>query len=136
MELLPCPFCGLDKKNPPIVLNNKKQKHMPIHTTVQCTNCGCEPNHYMDNEDDSIKIWNTRHSPWISVKDRLPENDIAVLGFLKQNHPFYTDKIIDRFQRVIYLICINNSCSIIPYMDNCTLTHWQPLPEPPKETIK
>lgn len=51
MKLLPCPFCGSTELE-------------ETECFIQCHGCLCE----------SLKIrWNTRHTSWISVKDRLPE---------------------------------------------------------------
>ena len=61
---------------------------------------------------------------WISVKDRLPEKDTRVLVYLDikdlnpYSTPFFdTDRILDgKWVRW-----------------NSYVTHWQPLPEPPKD---
>lgn len=53
MELLPCPFCGSNK----IVI---------FRNLLLCDRC----------ESIARKdYWNTRHSPWISVSDKLPDED-------------------------------------------------------------
>ena len=48
-------------------------------------------------------------SDWISVKDRLPEFDLNVLVF-------YTDESV--------------SVDYLPFSED--VTHWQPLPNPPR----
>ena len=60
---------------------------------------------------------NPEKSRWISVKDRLPEENVRVLVLLK-DHPtrIDTDRIVDsRWVRW-----------------NSNITHWMPLPEPPE----
>lgn len=64
---------------------------------------------------------------WISVKDRLPEKDIPVLGIAKRN-PF------DKWMPMVVewvgngWVCLVND----QYMDCC---YWTPLPEPPGEEV-
>lgn len=56
---------------------------------------------------------------WISVKDRLPERDVRVLG-------------IDRL-KVIEIVSLDEDGFFMT--DECFLkriTHWMPLPEPPE----
>ncbi len=57
---------------------------------------------------------------WISVKDRLPEEDVRVLVYINSERS-YTKIDTDR---------IKYGKWIRWYKD---VTHWQPLPEPPKE---
>lgn len=64
---------------------------------------------------------------WISVKDRLPENtgDVLIYGRFTIDCPrrvyeaFY-DKKRDKFTRL--------------YINSKDVTHWMPLPDPPKTT--
>jgi hypothetical protein len=55
---------------------------------------------------------------WISVKDRLPEN--RSLLFLTHSEDIAGDKV--------RLIRGNNMITCFP----SAVTHWMPLPEPPK----
>ena len=56
---------------------------------------------------------------WISVKDRLPEEDIRVLVYINSDRS-YTKLDTDR---------LSNGKFVRWYKD---VTHWMPLPEPPK----
>lgn len=63
-------------------------------------------------------------SKWISVKDRLPEDDSDVLAYLRigeegRNYPA-------NYAKGMWFDCIFNT----PATENTT--HWMPLPEPPK----
>lgn len=63
-------------------------------------------------------------SEWISVKDRLPERG-EVIAF----SPTYKEYMIGR-------LCESSIEGIYCRCDGCELyqvTHWMPLPEPPKE---
>ena len=61
---------------------------------------------------------------WISVEERLPEHEHEVL--------VYTDRYGGRTEFAYYVRHLEawyqNCCLLIP-----NVTHWMPLPEPPKE---
>ena len=62
---------------------------------------------------------------WISVEDRLPEKNHAVLGWYKDN-PFagYTYGVVSWNEHGWVFVYAQR------YVTN--VTHWQPLPEPPE----
>lgn len=68
---------------------------------------------------------------WISVKERLPERGIHVLGaihdpLITRSHDLITIKLVgDKF-----LELFNNN--EVEGGDLYKVTHWMPLPEPPK----
>lgn len=107
MELLPCPFCGSNK----ISLDT-------INLIVHCFECKI---------GIFKQLWNTRNFPWISVKDKLPENDDLVLTF------YYNMRSINK--KIGYHIGFYNG----EYWQESTeytqidVTHWMPLPQLPKE---
>lgn len=111
MELLPCPFCGSNK----LYITDSGS---PIF--VICKNCQCEV---------EKNIWNTRHYPWISVKDSLPENNQFCLVYY---NPLNIDDNdmgigINRYST------INAWLLKETYAYECGITHWMPLPSPPEE---
>lgn len=68
---------------------------------------------------------------WISVKDRLPDNLQSVLvtdGRVIHAGAYYEGS--DKF-------CLNDGVQFVPDGTYCDLedhySHWQPLPEPPKQ---
>lgn len=62
---------------------------------------------------------------WISVKDRLPEKkDDIFLGFRKSYYWYEICIVRDK------KICIFDLHEEKPFK---RMTHWMPLPEPPKE---
>lgn len=66
----------------------------------------------------SIKSEVGKVNEWISVKDRLPEEKTRVLVFVPHSSiKIDTDRIVGR----------------IWVRWNGHITHWMPLPEPPKE---
>lgn len=68
-----------------------------------------------------IKLENERESQWRSVKDKLPKDEILYLVWLGNSYDV--------------ALYAGNGEWCMPYMDNITtlVTHWMPLPEPPKE---
>jgi hypothetical protein len=80
----------------------------------------------------------TSHLPqWISVKERLPEDDRPVLGW--DGIHFYESRLIE--QEIIPFdpdrayekrILIQNSDGGFLVDPILPITHWMPLPEPPK----
>lgn len=121
MELLPCPFCGSKE----IKLH---QQHWHMSRKAQCIICHSESTYNRENE---IKTWNTRHYPWISVKEQIPlfvrelllivlnddKKQYLEIGFLRKsdkNNMIFLDKK--------------------GYPINNKVTHWQYSPQLPKET--
>lgn len=64
---------------------------------------------------------------WISVKDRLPEDRHSVLVYCPHNKCIYTAYYDDFNDEWYYFGC---GGGIEVYY---TVSHWMPLPEPPKE---
>jgi hypothetical protein len=121
MQLLPCPFCGMDERNPPFIHSNKKKHFDEKHFTVQCTNCGCEPDYCVTTEAECIKVWNNRkiQKEWISIKDITPDIKQWVLTY----EPNATMQV-----KANYIHNYENE-----FMYGRNITHWQPMPEYPQE---
>lgn len=66
-----------------------------------------------------------RISPWISVKDRLPERGVFVAVYYGN----FIGELVDTFMWDGE--CWRNANAFIEDSEN--ITHWMPLPEPPKE---
>ena len=63
---------------------------------------------------------------WISVTERLPENFVSVLGYMPASEPFPP-------VRECYTV---GKSFFFPALDDIQrVTHWMPLPEPPKEDL-
>ncbi len=61
---------------------------------------------------------------WISVEDRLPEDDSDVLAYLRIGEEFRIYPAC--YSNGVWFDCVFNA----PATD--TTTHWMPIPEPPK----
>lgn len=61
---------------------------------------------------------------WISVKEKLPDEWISVLGFIPGLHPYPSVRECYRVGNGFYFPALHG---YIP------VTHWMEMPEPPKE---
>lgn len=135
MELLPCPFCGSDN----VGLGEELKYYY-----ILCSGC-CFSTNQFHTENDVCKFWNTRsymigelkildekkYLPWISVKDRYPNEGDNVLtlsdGSIQIGFLYYDDgDPID-----------SSGITFRDHQDNYDIeyvTHWMPLPQPPKGT--
>lgn len=67
---------------------------------------------------------------WISVKERLPGDCVPVLVYAKHINGKYATISVD------HIIGYTNGCETWADIDKTwkySVTHWMPLPEPPKE---
>lgn len=67
---------------------------------------------------DAIEKLQSQLPKWIPVSERLPENDKTVLVWNRRNSREYFD-VYDHGSWII--------------LESEDITHWMPLPEPPKE---
>lgn len=68
-------------------------------------------------------------SEWISVKDRMPEPFVSILVHIPEDEPFPT-------VHEGYLTNDVNWYAAHYTRESDEITHWMPLPEPPKEAEK
>ena len=69
-----------------------------------------------ENMADHLIAHGVTVQEWISVKDRLPEDEVQVLACTKHGKPFPAHCKYGKWR--------------VP--DSVTITHWMPLPQPPK----
>lgn len=70
---------------------------------------------------------------WISAKDRLPENGVLILVAYAVSYGRRTVIMVDTAMHQSYGFCgggYDNFRSLYNY--NAEVTHWMPLPNPPK----
>lgn len=115
-ELKPCPFCGGEAR-----LSHAGAKHI-----IFCPNCVRLPadGGYI-NQEQAVAAWNNRADGWISIDDRLPENNTEVLISIDYGNGK---------QSVLmgYMRSQDVSWRGVVGQKLIGVTHWQPLPEPPK----
>ena len=64
-------------------------------------------------------------SEWISVKDRMPEQFVTVIGLMKEGvMPFPMVRECYLIEDGFWFSAINEFVEV---------THWMPMPEPPEE---
>lgn len=112
-ELKPCPFCGGEAR-----LSHAGAKHI-----IFCPNCVRLPadGGYI-NQEQAIAAWNNRPDGWISVEDKLPTvnkyGDVYVLVHMDEGF-IATTTFVE-----------NEGFEL--WAESGEVTHWQPLPKPPK----
>ena len=77
---------------------------------------------------------------WISVKDRMPDEDAAYMVFYHEwSNGEFLPKYDERYVKIIkffrgsgwiFPVCVDERCE---NDTNREVTHWMPLPKPPKE---
>ena len=71
-----------------------------------------------------------QNNGWISVKDRRPEPNTWIMVYIKYPSPvFEFETGIQKMSGIKKIFYDGESF----YCDFGTITHWQPLPTPPKE---
>ena len=70
-------------------------------------------------------------SDWISVKDRLPEDERNVLAYYGYDHG--DGNLGMRFMAVLTYFAFDQQPRFQFESTGLKVTHWMPLPEPPKE---
>ena len=63
---------------------------------------------------------------WISVEERLPKDRVSVIGFL----PIESKNGVPPMREVFHT---DRGWYVPAFDEHCIVTHWIPLPEPPKE---
>ena len=71
-------------------------------------------------------------SGWISVKDRLPDDSDKIVLVIA-NGKFGNITLDEAFELACYYKDYGWVLESYPDMENVRVTHWMPLPEPPKE---
>lgn len=144
IDLLPCPFCG-------------KQDTAKITTVAECNylddptewdkthygavcslavgGCGASTGWYYETQEEAAKAWNTRASGWIPCSKRMPEDDEEVLFAV--TYPWDKGKKPNvklgrhhgKNEKGRWTVYYG---AFLDY----EVTHWMPLPEPPKAEVK
>lgn len=88
-------------------------------------------------EDTGFTPEEVQQMRWIPVEERLPEENVTVLAFNADPHA--EKYVLARYRTVVYLGCY--WCQFDQEYDSwCAscwkVTHWMPLPQPPKEEKK
>lgn len=120
MNLLPCPFCASNEIEESFSMGTSQQK--------ECKNCKARGP--KTEKFNPAELWNLRHSPWISVKDRLPEEDTKILIHTKL-YGITLGNLGKFLPKGMAFYCIDRG--FIGHVDGNNVTHWMPLPSLPEE---
>lgn len=142
-ELKPCPFCGGTAE---IVVIKKGFKSIIACTTPHCGFIRHSFNNGDTDEHAALRLttaWNSRttddkQSEWISVEDRLPSEDCLPMNCIVVAK-VGDNTVVDWAQRYLSENAFTKEkfveWEILHDWDEgqgCEITHWMPLPEPPK----
>ena len=87
----------------------------------------------VDTEEDMKALYDAvergKKMRWISVKDKVPKPHEAVLTFVRQGIEVWMS-IACRNDAGFWLLSLTGG------RDDWSVTHWMPLPEPPKEGVR
>jgi len=118
-KLKPCPFCGCKQVS-------IREINIQGMFQAQCWGCdvATQPTFV---KSTIVEEWNRRASGWISVEDRLPEENCLVLGYPETHR---TDGACG-VERVVKFD--GEFWSTKHGQPGCvSITHWMPLPDPPE----
>ena len=124
-KLRECPFCGARAE---LISNDETTYGFPTPKwAVRCEIETCiahdiSPNY--SQHEDAIKDWNTRADKWISVEERLPETNEDVLVVVDYGGKSGVITGYMRSQNLGWQGLVGQRLTDV--------THWMPLPEPPK----
>lgn len=139
IELKPCPFCGGEAK---ITVVEKGFKSIIACKTHYCGFMRHSFNNGDTDENAAVRLataWNRRanekqtEGEWISVEERLPDNHRPVLVVCESTTISAGALIaIGSFGGGLWsLVGADGILYLTKYMQ-FVVTHWMPLPEPPK----
>ncbi len=113
---------------------------MKKHKCVRCTDSGKPTDHFYADCPLPDVVTKESKDGWISVKDKMPEYDKEVLIYAVSkttNEPKVAiSYLMDKFYFGSRPINLEEPIWHEPWQyfrANNTITHWMPLPEPPKE---
>lgn len=122
IDLLPCPFCGRLETLRMICIPSEKYEFV-YHVICDAVNGGCGAstgwNH--STPEEALEEWNTRASGWIPCSERMPEIGITILIL------FENQIKVSRLEKSKLGFLMNGE-----FIGKNLVTHWMPLPEPPK----
>jgi Lar family restriction alleviation protein len=121
--LKPCPFCGGKA-----TFEDRDSEH----SSAGCISCGVSTHAFYGSSENgtnadarrkAVEHWNRRSPGWISVDERLPENDSKVLVALIDLPNVWTIRFLnDEWYDL----------SGRHFKRRKNITHWMPIPEPPE----
>lgn len=121
-KLLPCPFCGSEA-----VIHDSIDADAKISYHAYCTNENCIAHTdaiCFDSKESAAEAWNKRSNGWISVEDKLPEEETPELLFTADGKVYYGSFGYSKFYAF-------DSSGIFAGFTTYEVSRWLPLPKPP-----
>jgi len=133
--LLPCPFCGSEAVLETTI--GRKGYDACVFCDCSASVCSVTCDDVSEAEIDAIAAWNRRAEPhWIPVTERLPTECGYYLSVVERIAPDELGGNNTRVKIMRWLGADWRYPTHIPKWINEaiteTVTHWMPLPEPPK----
>ena len=82
---------------------------------------------------DALEALKAQEPRWISVKDRLPEEGVLVLVAFDVDFGLGETRQVDTAMCQEGVFCGGGLDNYLAFPCEVDVTHWTPLPEPPKE---
>lgn len=89
-------------------------------------------NHLQKKNAEYIETIRALKTGWISVNDKLPENNYPVLAYAKGTARNGDTQCVASCHNGFWFIQAESGKLSFPQMQY-VVTHWMPLPEPPEE---
>jgi hypothetical protein len=136
LALLDIPTHGRTAKGGEVGMKTRREAIENLEYLISGECCDSHMD-YVDEIEMAItdmKICDANNAGWISVKDRLPENELTVIGYTPVDGYMFigfhkTEVAFGYDWSSWYIITSMRSTKKITKK----VTHWMPLPEPPKE---
>lgn len=122
-ELKPCPFCGSKK------IRESVDGTLDFNNCLwYCEDCGADgPNN--NSIDESLNAWNRRASPWVNIKERLPDAHELVFIYVKSTDKMYEAVFHEDRNSFDIDYQTYNPTGISYGLSIDDVTHWMPIPE-------
>ena len=129
------------RKTPDDIKKGLECCYSPVEPIMRCEQCpyiGSVVCHMRFHKDAIalIQQLEAKVTKWISVEERLPEDDVDVIVYAVSNNGGCAIAITFH-THTLYGFNIEGWMPPWQYFSrNYTITHWMPLPKPPKEVEK
>ena len=140
INLLPCPFCNSSEIqiwHTSLDFNDKR-----IVFRIGCDECGLNTK-YFKSQEEVIKYWNARNDGWISVDEKMPEEQDSIFAnfyntprwdinmFRKvSNDILVIAEFEDGIQKVFVSRTHDGVMQSVSKFFKHKITHWMPFPLP------
>lgn len=133
-KLKPCPFCGGEA-----FMDEGIDADGATVYRIGCAHliCGMCPRTVNYSKEDTIEAWNRRADGWISVEDKMPkvpEKTYSTKTWVIACVEGHENSCCRAYERAVLKTGVKYRW-LYPWgsISDERITHWQPLPKPPKK---